>query len=154
MRVVRALLPLLALLLVSAPGCGRFHEQLEGRYAFTATEIIQDDCSLLASPEALWDGSLLGYGDVVEIEYELLGLDLTGSYLAGVERFSLDGSVANVTTTLGTGEECLLDRVSVHLDATTVEASVFEGTLRVRYEAERPDTCVCQLLTRYRAVHQ
>lgn len=139
---------------VLAVGCGRAHEQLRGPYALTATEIIQDDCGLLATPESLWDGELETFGDTARMDIELLEMTLVGSFLDGVERFTLDGSSANATATVGSGEECLLDRVSVHLEASTIDQSTFEGTIRVRYEAQRPDTCVCQLLARYRAVHQ
>lgn len=150
-----SLLWALALVVVGGSlGCGREHPQLLGAYAFSAEEIIQDDCGLLASPEALWDGTLETFGDVVRLDYDLLDLQLVGGFLDGVERFSLDGSVANATTNVGSGEECLLDRVSVHLEAETVNEQVFEGTVRVQYEARSPDTCVCKLLARYRAVHQ
>jgi hypothetical protein len=114
---------------------------------------MRDDCGLLASPEALWDGSLLITGQVVRVDFELLDMQLVGRFLAGGETFSVDGSVANATA-IANGQECLLDQVSVHLEGTTVCASQFNGTLRVRYEARRPDSCVCELWTRFEAVQE
>lgn len=150
-----ACLPLLLVLSgVLLPACGREHSQLHGAYALTATEIIQDDCGLLESPEALWDAEFESFGDVVRMDFDLLDLKLVGSYLDAVERFTVDGSVANATTSVGSGDECLLDRVSVHLEAVTLDEASFEGTIRVRYEAQSPDTCICQLLAKYGAVHK
>jgi hypothetical protein len=132
-------------------GCNDF-AQNQGAYALRAVEVMRDDCGLLpADPEALWDGSLLITGQVVRVDFQLLDMQLVGRFLAGGESFAVDGSVANVETEAN-GQVCLLDQVSVHLEGKTVCSSQFNGTLRVRYEARRPDSCVCELWARFEAV--
>jgi hypothetical protein len=132
-------------------GCNEF-VQNPGGYELRAVELMRDDCGLLpAGPESLWDGSLLITGQVVRMDFELLDMQLVGRFLAGGESFAVDGSVANATV-ITNGQECLLDQVSVHLEGTTVCATQFNGTVRVRYEARRPDSCVCELWARFEAV--
>jgi hypothetical protein len=132
-------------------GCNDF-VQNQGAYALRSVEVMRDDCGLLSpDPEALWDGSLLITGQVVRVDFELLDMQLVGRFLAGGDSFAVDGSVANVET-VANGQLCLLDQVSVHLEGQTVCATQFNGTLRVRYEARRPDSCVCELWTRFEAV--
>ena len=144
---------LLPALLLSAGLCASCHSfpQNPGHYDIKATEVYRDDCSLLRSPEALWDGSLLITGQVVRIDFELLEMQLVGRFLESGSSFAVDGSVANATATAN-GQECLLDQVSVHLEGDTVCETRFDGTLRVRYEARRPDQCVCELWARFEAV--
>jgi hypothetical protein len=132
-------------------GCNDF-VQNQGAYAFQTVEEMHDDCGLLSSvPEELWDGSLLITGQVVRVDFELLDMQLVGRFLAGGESFAVDGTVANVETKAN-GQVCLLDQVSVHLEGKTACATQFDGTLRVRYEARRPDSCVCELWVRFSAV--
>jgi hypothetical protein len=133
-------------------GCNSF-VQNPGHYELRATEVFRDDCGLLASPEALWDGSLLITGQVVRMDFELLEMQLVGRFLASGDNFAVDGSVANATA-IANGQECLLDQVSVHLEGDTVCATQFNGVLRVRYEARRPDSCVCELWARFDAVQE
>ena len=151
-------LPLLACLLTTLVAACSGQEQKDGLYRFEALEVFRDDCQLLASPEALWDGELLLSGRVIRMNYGLLDMQLIGSFLESslLEKsanFTLDGSVANVTARTN-GQECLLDQVSMHLEGVTECPGEFTGSLRVRYEARRPDSCVCELGTRYRAVHE
>ena len=133
-------------------GCNSF-VQNPGHYELRATEVFRDDCGLLASPEALWDGSLLITGQVVRMDFELLEMQLVGRFLASGDNFAVDGSVANATA-IANGQECLLDQVSLHLEGDTVCATQFNGVLRVRYEARRPDSCVCELWARFDAVQE
>jgi hypothetical protein len=146
----RFLLPCLLLTAGLCLSCNTF-VQNPGHYDMRAVEVYRDDCGLLRSPEALWDGSLLITGQVVRMDFELLEMQLVGRFLESDDRFSVDGSVANATA-VANGQECLLDQVSVHLEGTTVCATQFNGTLRVRYEARRPDNCVCELWARFEAV--
>jgi hypothetical protein len=146
----RFLLPSLLSTVGLALGCNTFIQN-PGPYEMRAIEVMRDDCSLLRSPEALWDGSLLITGQVIRMDFELLDMQLVGRFHAGGESFAVDGSVANATV-VANGQECLLDQVSVHLEGRSLCATQFNGTLRVRYEARRPDSCVCELWARFDAV--
>lgn len=120
----------------------------------TSTEVLRDDCHLLTTPESLWDGSLLMTGQVVRMDYQLLDMQLIGAFLENSNDFSVDGSVANVEAPAN-GQECLLDQVNVHMEAGPVDSSrtQLDGVVRVRYEARRPDACVCELWARFTATH-
>ncbi len=146
---------LLLLLLLLLTSCGRDHLQSDGRYAFSTTAIFRDDCRLLSltEPAALWDAELVVAGDTVRMTYDLFNIQMAGFYLANVEKFTADGSVANVTRDVN-GNACLLDLASIHLDATTESAAEFTGSLRIRFEARRPDTCICEATGTFRAVQQ
>ncbi len=146
----RVLLSFLVFCVGLCLSCNSFLQN-PGHYDLRATEVYRDDCGLLSSPEALWDGSLLITGRVVRMDFELLEMQLVGRFLESGERFAVDGSVANATA-VANGQECLLDQVSVHLEGDTVCATGFTGVLRVRYEARRPDSCVCELWTQFEAV--
>jgi hypothetical protein len=146
----RLLLPSLLLAVGLCLSCHAF-PQNPGHYEMRATEVYRDDCKLLPSPEELWDGSLLITGQVVRMDFELLDMQLVGRFLESGESFAVDGSVANAAA-VANGQDCLLDQVSVHLEGATRCATQFDGTLRVRYEARRPDSCVCELWTRFEAV--
>ena len=152
MSTRRFFLPFLLLTVGLSLGCNSF-VQNPGHYELRATEVFRDDCGLLSSPESLWDGSLLITGQVVRMDFELLEMQLVGRFLASGENFAVDGSVANATA-IANGQECLLDQVSVHLEGDTVCATQFNGVLRVRYEARRPDSCVCELWARFDAVQE
>lgn len=146
----RVLLSFLVFCVGLCLSCNSFLQN-PGHYDLRATEVYRDDCGLLAEPESLWDGSLLITGQVVRMDFELLEMQLVGRFLESGERFAVDGSVANATA-IANGQECLLDQVSVHLEGDTVCATEFTGVLRVRYEARRPDSCVCELWARFEGV--
>ncbi|MDC0714950.1 hypothetical protein POL68_41260 [Stigmatella sp. ncwal1] len=147
MSTHRVLLPAL----LATLGCNTFIQN-PGLYELEPVEVLRDDCSLLSPGMDFWDGSLLISGQVVRmVDFELLNMQLIGRFLAGGETFTVDGSVANAKVIVN-GQECLLDQVSVHIDAATVCESEFKGTLRVRYEARRPDSCVCELWAKFNAV--
>jgi hypothetical protein len=148
----RLLLPSLLIAVGLSLGCNSF-VQNPGPYEFETTEVMRDDCGLMegVASEELWDGSLLITGQVVRVDFDLLEMQMVGRFLAGGESFAVDGSVANATVRVN-DQQCLLDQVSVHLEGDTVCATQFDGTLRVRYEARRPDTCVCELWVRFNAV--
>ncbi|WP_414641393.1 hypothetical protein [Archangium sp.] len=159
MAATRLFRPLLlsALSLCLGLGCTRAYIQNEGPYEFKTVELLRDDCSLLTSPEALWDGNLHISGEVLRMEYGLMDMQLVGSFLgAGAEdddAFSLDGSLANASLTAN-GRECIVDQVTVHLEGTTQCATEFDGVLRVRYEPRPTQSaaCACELWVRYQAV--
>ncbi|XXF75911.1 hypothetical protein P2318_23010 [Myxococcaceae bacterium GXIMD 01537] len=135
--------------------CGRAYPLDPGCYEMTATEVLRDDCSLLASPEALWNGSMQLSGQVIRMDYELLNMQLIGSFLWNTDAFALDGTVANVFAPAN-GQQCLLDQVNVHMEAeppNNGSFTRFDGVVRVRYEARRPDSCVCELWARFKAQH-
>ena len=146
---------LLALALAPWLGCSRANLQNEGRYAFTAEDVLRDDCGLLSSPESLWDGALTINGDVVRMESDWRGLQLIGSVLPGGvdddDAFALDGSESNASLSVN-GHACLVDQVWMHLEGTTQCARRFDGVLRLRIEprVEQPE-CACQVWVTYRA---
>jgi hypothetical protein len=133
-------------------GCNDFLQN-PGPYELRAIEVMRDDCGLLPSDEELWDGSLLITGQVVRVDFELLDMQLLGRFLAGGESFAVDGTVANASVRAN-GQECLVDQVNVHMEGSTVSATKFNGTLRVRYEDRSPDSCVCELWTSFEAVQE
>ncbi|WP_225412073.1 hypothetical protein [Stigmatella hybrida] len=141
-------LPLFALL--ATLSCNTFLQN-PGAYELEPIEVLRDDCNLLPPGSDFWNGFLVISGQVVRMDFDLLRMQLIGRFLAGGEMFTVDGSVANAQVTAN-GQECLLDQVSVHIDATTVCETEFNGTLRVRYEARRPDSCVCELWATFNAV--
>jgi hypothetical protein len=126
------------------------HPQLDGRYALTLDQVIRDDCGMASNPELVESMHYLNTGELVRVDYSLYDIQLVGSFLADSERFSADGSSANVNT-LVSGQQCLLDLVTVHLDAATVSPQAFSGALSVRLDARRPDSCVCELWVTYAA---
>lgn len=164
-RLFRSL-PLSALSLLLGVGCTNAYLQNEGPYEITAVDVIRDDCGLLSlSPNSeqssvrdRWDsGELIIMGDVVRMNYELLDMQLVGAFLEGgsmeEDGFMLDGSLANASFTTGEGLQCTVDQVTVHLEATTLCATQFDGVLRMRYEprVQQPQ-CACQVWMKYEAV--
>ena len=131
-------------------GCGNAHEQATGTYAFTATEIVQDACGLLADPESLWDGHVFVSGQRVWIEYELLDTRLVGEFQEVSDTFIADGTASNVVTEVG-AQSCALDYVSIHLEGTKESDTVFAGAMKVLFRADGTPHCRCDLEVRYRA---
>ncbi|MDY7225346.1 hypothetical protein [Hyalangium rubrum] len=135
-------------------GCNDF-VQNAGNYTLQVVEVMRDDCEMLSSPEAPWDASVVITGQVVRINFainpELLDMQLVGRFLAGGERFMVDGTRGNAAVHVR-GQDCLLDQVSVHLEGTTQCATAFDGALRVRYESRLQESCACELWTRFEAV--
>lgn len=155
---IRLFQPLLlsSLALTLSVGCTRAYLQNEGPYAFKATEVLRDTCSMLSAPEALWGGELRISGEVVRMDYGLLELQLVGSFLDGGagddDAFMMDGSVTDASLTAN-GQQCFVDQVTMHLEGTTRCSTRFDGVLRVRYESRgQPPGCACDLWVRYQAV--
>jgi hypothetical protein len=128
------------------------YAQDSGDYVFTPVEIYRDDCGLAAASGDQFTGTLQITGRVVRLDFSLLDSQLIGYILEGSgDDFAIDGSVVNAVAEVR-GQECLLDQVDLHLEGTTRCQTQFDGELRVRYEAERSDACVCELWLRYEAV--
>lgn len=152
MSTRRFLRPSLLIALGLCLSCNAF-VQNPGAYELTTTEIVRDDCRLQDAED--WerrDGSLLITGQVVRMDFDLLDMQLVGRFQAGGETFEVDGSVANAPVLGANKEPCVVDQVSVHLEGNTVCATRFDGVLRVRYEARRPESCICEMWVRYEAV--
>ena len=147
-RRFRLLVP--ALLVVGMAGCLPYPQE-QGDYVLTPVEVFRDECGLAESNRDQFQGTLQITGRVVSMDLDLLDSRLTGYFLEGGDDFSIDGSVVNAVATVN-DQACLLDQVNIHLEGTTRCETQFNGELRVRYEAQRPDTCVCELWMRYEAV--
>ncbi|MHB8872595.1 MAG: hypothetical protein ACYC8T_02810 [Myxococcaceae bacterium] len=146
-RAVILALPCLWLL-----SCGQV--QSAGPYLLTLQRVVKDECNLAQEP-AVGRLNLTVAGNKVHGDYALFGLRLEGSFLASsiftsAEGFSMDGTVANVTTQVN-GQECLLELVTVRLEGTTRSADSFEGNLSVRLDTRKPESCVCELWATYQA---
>ena len=155
-RLFRSL-ALSSLSLALSGGCAPLDTQQDGAYALTAVDVLRDECGLLASNEALWDGELRTAGDVLYMRYGLMeDMNLVGFFLGGTggKGFMLDGSVSNALVTARNTQQCLVDQVTVHLEGQTLSPTEFEGVLRVRYEPRPQDVagCACELWVEYRAV--
>lgn len=139
----------LAGLLLLTAGC-RVHTLEDGPYTFTLGEILRDDCGLAATGGVVTGGTLTTVGHQVNLALTKPDLRLVGTYLYSVEQFTMDGSLSNYTTTLR-GQECLLDTVTFHLDATETSATTFNGAMSVSYASRAADRCVCQFWFKYTA---
>lgn len=142
-------------ILLAPSACTRAYLQHEGRYVFTAEEILRDDCGLLATKDALWDGELAISGDVVRLDYDWRRLRLIGAFLqdsgASGDTFALDGTESNAAITLETGE-CIADQIAMRLEGTTQRATVFSGVISIRVEPRvQQPWCSCQLWVTYSA---
>lgn len=139
---------ILALSAVFALGCGRNHALTDGRYQLELTQTVRDDCSLSTQPDVVASGRLKTTGNVVRFDYDFLEIQLNGTYASQEERFSLDGSAANVQLRVE-HNDCFLDLVTLHLDASTVEPTRFDGYLSYSLESARNQSCVCELWLGY-----
>ncbi|MBI3185895.1 MAG: hypothetical protein HYZ28_27485 [Myxococcales bacterium] len=146
----------LAVTLTAGPGCGRSHLLSEGHYQLALDDssgsggVVRDDCGLARHPDVLGGADLDVTGDRVRLDYSLFGITLVGYYLYGDDRFSVDGSAANVSATVS-GRECLLDLVTVHLDAKTLDAEHFSGAVAVKLDSRSGPGCACELWMTYTA---
>ncbi len=139
-----------AVLVVGMAGCLPYAQE-QGDYLLTPVEIYRDECGLAESNRERFQGTLQVTGRVVSMDLDLLDSRLTGYFLEGGDDFAIDGNVVNAVAEVN-GQECLLDQVNLHLEGTTRCETQFNGTLRVRYDAQRPDACVCELWMRFEAV--
>jgi hypothetical protein len=147
LRVVRNLNFLIVLL-----SCGRVHPLQDGAYALKATQVLRDDCSLNGSglvPQA----TLVTTGNAVRLQLKQPETALLGFYLNSLEKMSLDGTFANLSTMVR-GRPCQIDVASFHLEATTLSQSSFQGILAIAYDGRQTEQCVCQFWYQFDAVLQ
>ncbi|MBX5482149.1 MAG: hypothetical protein IRZ16_09980 [Myxococcaceae bacterium] len=136
--------------LVLFGGC-RTHPLSDGRYAFTADQIVVDDCGILPDAASLWDGVLIQDGNFVRIQYDLYDSELTGRYREVDESFYVDGSASKVSGT-PRGVACTFDLVNIHIDgALGPDDDVFTGVVRVHTRTLGDDRCECDLQTTFTA---
>ncbi len=138
------------LLLAGLAGCLPYSQE-QGDYVFTPVEVFRDECGLMQATGGQLTGTLQITGRVVRLDFSLLDSDLIGYYLEGGEDFAIDGSVVNAIAPVN-GQTCFLDQVNLHMEGTTQCQTQFNGVLRVRYDTQRPDECVCELWMRFEAV--
>jgi hypothetical protein len=138
------------LLVAGMAGCLPYSQE-QGDYVFTPVEVYRDECGLLAANTEPLTGTLQITGRVVRLDFSLLDSDLIGYFLEGGDEFAIDGSVVNATAPVN-GQMCLLDQLNIHMEGTTQCQTQFNGVLRVRYDTQRPDECVCELWMRFEAV--
>ncbi|MBN9683879.1 hypothetical protein JYJ93_15655 [Corallococcus sp. NCSPR001] len=144
-------LSLTALVASTLAGCLPY-SQNEGVYELIPTETLRDDCDLLEKFQGNLQLNLQIAGRVVRADFGVQNMQLLGYVLEDGEAFTADGSVANVSTTVDGTNECLLDQVRVHLDATTECATQFSGQLRLAYDANNNTGCTCELWIRFDGV--
>ena len=146
---MRTFLIAVAMLGVGA-GCGRTHTLTDGRYELSLTEVVRDDCALVNQSGVVSGGTLRTTGNVVRFDYDLFDIQMNGNYASSEERMSLDGSAANVQLTVS-ANDCLLDLVTLHLEASSASPTQFTGSLAYSLENERKNACVCDLWILYQA---
>ncbi|WP_347402606.1 hypothetical protein [Corallococcus macrosporus] len=142
---------LTALLSSTLAGCLPY-SQNEGEYEIIPLETLRDDCGLLEQIRGNLQLSLQISGRVVRADFGVQNMQLLGYFLEDGEAFTADGSVANVSTTVDGANECLLDQVRVHVDASTRCATEFQGQLRLTYDARNNAACTCELWFRFDGV--
>ena len=136
--------------LPAALGAGETHLQASGTYSFTATETLADTCGVLAGSPALGTGMLRVSGEVVTLRYQPYALDLRGFFREASESFYLDGTAADVSAAVGTGQ-CVFDLVTIHVDGTTQSGTAFDGAMQIRYDSATAAQCRCQLSVHFHA---
>lgn len=146
---MRRALALFAVLFAAA--CGRVHTLEEGTFDLVSDEVIRDDCDLMQVDPSLGSASLTTSGDFVQMTYSRYQVEMAGDYHLREEEFTADGSAANVTAE-ARGQQCLVDLVTVHFDATALCRVEYQGTLRITYQTPTQTECACQLWVRYHAV--
>ena len=125
----------------------------QGHYAFTATEVLRDDCGLLPSPAALWDGKIIISGEVVKMRYQIFDeMELDGRFQEVSDAFYVDGSRGGVATNVN-GIPCDIDFVKVHIEGQAAEDSLsaMTGSVDVQYDSVSDTRCRCRLQTGFRA---
>ncbi|MFN0062775.1 MAG: hypothetical protein ACKVPX_09680 [Myxococcaceae bacterium] len=137
---------------VGTAACGRIHTLEEGRYTFSAEEVLSDECAIATAP-ALFEANYRVAGDRAEFETDLFAIRLAGYFLVNTERFAVDGTAAGVETSLG-GQPCLLDLVSVHVEASTRSSAAFTGAMDFRFQTPDIERCQCRSNVLFRATLQ
>jgi hypothetical protein len=139
--------------LVTVMGC-RQHVLTPGSYSLAATQVLRDDCGLVA--ESPWSAQLQIPGDNVWLTTtSVFGIQMRGLFKTNVESFYVDGDAANVQAQV-LGQPCTLAFVNLHLDGNTVSSTAFSGVFQILYDVQGqvPDRCTCQLWVNYQATAQ
>jgi len=136
--------------LMSLGSC-RLHTLADGDYSLQVEEVLRDDCGLMNPPSDVQGAARLRTeGNWVSLSFLEPQLRLVGNYLENTEAMALDGSLSNASTVLR-GRACMLDVITFHLDATTIDTHSFSGSMAINYVARQPDECTCNFWFRYRA---
>ena len=144
----------LAALAVLSLACNgvRGHDQQEGVYQLTVASVLRDDCGWLAGTDQLFSVELVLAGDTVQLKHGMYDMLMRGQFLSKEESFRADGSATRFYETIR-GAQCLVDVLSVHVDAQAESPTSFTGTATLYFQAET-DACTCRVWTTYRAVKQ
>jgi hypothetical protein len=147
----------LAVLLAAGIGCGRAHDLEQGPYLVTipADGVFRDDCNL-ASAGLQMQAQFTSFGDDVRLALvqqsgaDCLALELVGQYQVSNQDFFADGTASNPLLEAN-GQLCQVNYVQFHVDAATVDPSVFSGVMRISYLASSPVACNCQFWFNFQA---
>jgi hypothetical protein len=137
-----------AVLALALPGC-RVHLLEDGDYDFTTTEVLRDDCGAASSFTLLQRGTLTTTGNLVKFAFSGERPDLQGTYRSApwmssdAESLVMDGSVTNARVTLR-GVDCLVDTVSMHVEAQATAATTLSGTASIGFESRVFPECNCR----------
>lgn len=140
-----------ALALVSTAaltGC-RVHLLDDGTYDFTTTDVLRDDCGAAGSFTMLDRGTLTTTGNLVKFAFTGTKPDLQGAYQSApwmssdAEALVMDGSINNTHVTLR-GQDCLLDTLTMHVEAQATDATHLTGTTSVTFESKAFPECNCK----------
>jgi hypothetical protein len=141
----------LVLAVVSAmalTGC-RVHLLEDGPYDFTTTRVLRDDCGVAGAFTMLDRGTLTTTGHLVKFAFTGTKPDLQGTYQSApwmssdAEALIMDGSITNTHVTLR-GRDCLLDTLTVHMQAQAIDDAHFTGTASVTFESKAFPECNCK----------
>jgi hypothetical protein len=129
-------------------GC-RVHLLEDGPYDFTTTRVLRDDCGVAGAFTMLDRGTLTTTGHLVKFAFTGTKPDLQGTYQSApwmssdAEALIMDGSITNTHVTLR-GRDCLLDTLTVHMQAQAIDDAHFTGTASVTFESKAFPECNCK----------
>jgi hypothetical protein len=147
----------ISLFLVAGAGCGRAHDLNDGTYVISiaAGGVFRDDCGL-ADAGSEMQAQFTSYGDdlrlalVQQSSSDCLQLELVGQFQLNNQSFFADGTATNPPL-VANGQVCQVNFVQFHLDADTIDASSFNGVMRISYLASSPVACNCQFWFNFQA---
>ena len=133
---------------VALTGC-RVHLLDDGAYDFTTTDVLRDDCGVTCTFTLLDRGTLTTTGNLVKFAFTGTKPDLQGAYQFApwmskdAEALIMDGSINNTHVTLR-GQDCLLDTLTMHVEAQATDATHLTGTASVAFESKAFPECNCK----------
>lgn len=146
MRVAALVLAVVSAMALT--GC-RVHLLEDGPYDFTTTRVLRDDCGVAGAFTMLDRGTLTTTGNLVQFAFTGTKPDLQGTYQSApwmssdAEALIMDGSITNTHVTLR-GRDCLLDTLTVHMQAQAIDDAHFTGTASVTFESKAFPECNCK----------